>query len=367
MRHDSAKNRLLEVQALADEQAKMQTIREVDIEDRFVDNLTSNIYVSDPERANASTEPHISVSSAEEDGTKAGSQVALQPYRSYRALSEIKELSDLLSLVDKRKSSSKSNEMLIRKSLFVGGSSPMLQAKDKMRAVRSCENVNNDRGSIELTEFATMRARQPRVLTQAAATRKKAVGAEPSQTVNMASSASDCSKSAENCGSANFLEATPHGSTYKMADEETPINTLESGNRTAKLCDNSACNTLESNKESMVSDSSTLKGAMGEDFQENDTGLRNQNLHEESLSAGILHEDVVKWLQVNGEEDAASDTSDEYRSSMCSSLNDLQSHSLPSCRSSLSSATGSTADNKQTARNSLLGKSKCFSLQNFVV
>ena len=102
MRNDTSKNRGLEAQRMLDEQVKMQTILEMDVEDRFVDNLTSNIFVDNPETSLPRPDPHVSVSSTEDD-SKLGSQVALQPYRSYRALSEIKELNALLTLADKTK------------------------------------------------------------------------------------------------------------------------------------------------------------------------------------------------------------------------------------------------------------------------
>ena len=354
MRSDSAKNRAHEGQKMLEEQLKMQTILEMDAEDRFVDNLTSNIYVDNPERSLPRGDPHTSVSSNDEDVGKAGSQV---PYRSYRGLSDIKELSNLLTLADKRKSSSKSNEMLIRKSLVLGGSSPLLIPKDRMRAVRSCENMAKPRGSIELDDFAVKRENQPRVLIQSIATRKKQGSSEVSPLINLRSSGSDCSKSRESglvkeTNSASHLENTPYSSTHKIPFD-SPINTLDSNKYTTMQDEDSCCGTLRSRNTSSLSESNTLLY----ENQEEATGEPCLNMLQKSdrpgdedampLAADCLqegtnrsHEDIIDWLQRGADDDdddAQSVSSVEYRSSMCSSTHDFQNGDLPSCRSSLSS------------------------------
>ena len=422
MRKDSATARLQEVQAMLDEQAnnggiKMQTIMEMDIEDRFVDEKTSNFYVDGPKLDIATNaDPRISASSADDETVKADSQDGIQPYRSYRALSESKEINALLSLADKRKSSSKSNEMLIRKSLIVGGSSPLLQAKEHMRAFRSCENVNNRRGSAELLDFATMnRAKEPRVLIQAAATRKKQGSGEVQPLINFISSSSDCSKSQDiaksnenvnKSGSSPHLQKNDMGSTYKMpfdscantldsnaCQSSTPdSNTLKSNLQDLKTLDfntldaNAAnTNTLNSNTQTLTpadytnSCNNTLESGQRSEnsTSQNDTIRSESTKYNEVTTTSLLppdhgsntmkdlaiglsnsHDDIVKWLHDTADhDDIPSDSSDEYRSSMCSSLNDIHS-GLHSCRSSVSSAADSRRGSKRGKRagDTLLGK-----------
>ena len=359
MRNDSAKNRVLEAQKMLDDQVKMQTIQEVDAEDRFIDNLTSNIFVDSPETSQPRTDPRISMGSCEDDAGNTSSQGALQPYRSYRALSEIKELNNLLTLADKRKSSSKSNEMLIRKSLILSGSSPLLTKKDRMRTVRSCENMTKPQGNIEMDDFAMMRANQPRILIQSIATRKKQGSCEAPPLINLRSSGSDCSKSRENCvvkeaNSSSHLDDTPYGSTHKIPFD-SPNNTLDS-NSHARLPDRNSCaSTLRSSNASSVSDNNTLQNENPEEA----TGIPYQyefqefDLQKETgpLAAGCSQEgtrrsqeDIMEWLH-GAAEDAQSVSSLEYRSSMCSSVHDFQRGDLPSCRSSLSSTTTGSRKN----------------------
>ena len=347
MRSDSAKNRALEGQKMLDEQVKMQTIVEMDAEDRFVDKLTSDIYLDSPEASQPRADPHISVSSSEDDAGRTGSQTALQPYRSYRALSEIKELNNLLSLADKRKSSSKSNEALIRKSLVLNGSSPLLSTKDRMRTARSCENMAKPRSSTEMDDFAVMRANQPRILIQSAATRKKKGSSDTPPLINLGSSGSEHSKSQESCrvkdaNSSSCLDGTPHGSTYKIPID-SPNNTLHSNSHALLQDGNSYCSTLRSSKASSVSESSTLRNdeatagvPRGYNFQ--DGSLTGEDRPAEYFREGARksHEDVMEWLH-GAAQDAESVSSMEYRSSMCSS--DMPNSDLPSCRSSLSSTT----------------------------
>jgi len=349
MRNDSAKNRALEGQRMLDEQVKMQTIQEMDAEDSFVDKLTSNIYVDSPEESQPRADPHISVSSSEDDAGRTGSQTALQPYRSYRGLSEIKELNNLLSLADKRKSSSKSNEALIRKSLVLNGSSPLLPTKDRMRTARSCENMAKPRSSTEMDDFAVMRANQPRILIQSAATRKKKGSSDTPPLINLGSSGSEYSKSQESCrikdgNSSSRLDGTPHGSTYKIPFD-SPNNTLDSNSHSLPQDGNSHCSTLRSSKASSVSESSTLRNdeattcvPRGYEFQEGSLTGEDRHVPAEYFREGTRksHEDVMEWLH-GAAEDAQSVSSMEYRSSMCSS--DMPNSDLPSCRSSLSSTT----------------------------
>ena len=375
MRNDASKNRGLEAQRMLDEQVKMQTILEMDVEDRFVDNLTSNIFVDNPETSLPRPDPHVSVSSTEDD-SKLGSQVALQPYRSYRALSEIKELNALLTLADKRKSSSKSNEMLIRKSLVLSGSSPLLMPKDRMRAVRSCENMAKDRGSTEMDEFATMRANQPRVLIQSAATRKKQGNCEAPLLINLTSNGSECTKSRESCKLKEVhpspdLDQTPHGSTYKIPSD-SPHNTLDSNSQT--VGQGSHCNTLQSSR--TMSDSNTLQNEHQSEangmpcqykFLEDDFEEETRRLNDEYSQEGTRRsrEDVIKWLHEVGDEDAQSVSSVEYRSSMCSSMNDLNQGELSSCLSTMKSETGEKSKTERKD-NSLLGKNLYVSWVGFL-
>lgn len=374
MRNDSSKNRMLEAQKAFDEQMKMQTILEIDVEDRFVDNLTSNIFVDNLEPSQQRADPHISVSSTDDDASKVGSQVALQPYRSYRALSEIKELNALLTLANKRKSSSKSNEMLIRKSLVLSGSSPLLSPKDRMRAVRSCEDVAKVRDSTELDDLAVMRGNQPKVLIQSVATRKREGSREDPPLINLTSSASDCSKSHQSLKKEKEADSMPslddiqHGSTYKLPFD-SPSNTVDSNNHTL-MRDGPTCgSTLQSNgtlqSHQLKSDCGTLRDDNACPFTgpsrhydaREDTPEFSLGIHDTDSKTGSRrsHEDVIKWLHdAGGEDDAHSISSAEYRSSMCSSFNDLHNGDLPSCRSSFSKAVEGCNSNRST-KNSLLG------------
>lgn len=373
MRNDSAKKRMLDVQKDLDEQLKMQTILEMDIEDRFVDNLTSSIFVDNPETSKQRTDPHISVSSTDDDNSKVGSQVALQPYRSYRALSEIKELNDLLTLADKRKSSSKSNEMMLRKSLILSGSSPQILPRDRMRAVKSCENVARAQGSTELDDLALMRANQPRVLIQSAATRRKQGQCEKAPPlINLTSSASDCTKSRESCqmkegNSTPKLNNSPSGSTKKIPFD-SPSNTLDSNSHTLIQDSNSRINTLQSNEISEESESSTLlnqskdvavgspnKCDLPDDFQESS---RLMNGFQEGTRRS--HDDVIKWLHETEDDDAQSVSSVEYRSSMCSSFNDLYYGDLNSCRTNFSSSAADSKRNRKAENSGMCSRYSCF-------
>ena len=419
MRKDSATARLQEVQAMLDEESnnggiKMQTIMEMDIEDRFVDEKTSNLYVDGPKlEIVTNADPRISASSADDETVRADSQDGIQPYRSYRALSESKEINALLSLADKRKSSSKSNEMLIRKSLIVGGSSPLLQAKEHMRSFRSCENVNNRRGSAELLDFATMnRVKGPRVLLQAAAARKKQGSGEVQPLIDLISSNGDCSKSQDiaksnenvnTSGSSSHLQKNDMGSTYKMpfdscantldsyACQLPDSNTLKSNLQDLKTLDFSTLdsnaantNTLNSNTQTLTpaddtnSCNNTLESGQRSEnsTSQNDTIRSESTQYNEVTTTSLFppgngsdmkglptalsnsQDDIVKWLHDTADhDDIPSDSSDEYRSSMCSSLNDIH-NGLHSCRSSVSSAADSRRGSKRGKRtgDTLLGK-----------
>ncbi len=89
-----------------------------------------------------------------------------------------------------------------------------------------------------------------------------------------------------------------------------------------------------------------------------------QNHELQNYPAGMTssHDNIVRWLHYTKDRDEVpSDSSDEYRSSMCSSMNDLNS-SIPSCRSSVSSTASSRPRSKLRPKmtDSALGKSRLY-------
>lgn len=392
MRHDSANSRMQEVQAMLNDQVKMQTIMEMDIEDRFIERLDHSTEDASPENApnvNLAVNTDISVSSAEDEANKtSSSQAPLAPYRSYRALSDIKELNNLIKLADKRKSSSKSNEMLVRKSLFIGGSSPLLQPQDRMRSVRSCENVNKSKvDSSEMIDFGTLRRKEADQSEEDCDSEIRLHGEPAMQPlINITSSSqtnindarvsdgarvSDVTRVSKSREALQYLEKSfaddsTIGSQYKKDHQESCFNTLDSDNRTIVPDDNNAtaATTSDNNTIDRIDNSNHHTAYRKEPSTERDATTvpnlfptyQDNALGHLPAEVGTSQDDIVRWLHDTTSRDGApSISSDEYRSSMCSSMNDLHS-GLPSCRSSVSSSVSSrpTGKRRDTA-DSLLG------------
>eukprot|EP00794_Sanderia_malayensis_P007942 gene7942-8797_t len=388
MRHDSMESRTQEVQAMLNEQIKMQTIQELDVEDRYIEEIglstndVTNSHQDDYDNDHCSTrladvnlainlEPMaVSISSAEDEASKLGSQVPLQPYNSYRALSDVKEVNALLKLADKRKSSSKSNEMLVRKSLFIAGSSPLLQAKDvaRIRAAKSCDNVNKPKTRTgETIDFGTLKIKNTTPHSETRPLIDVACGSNES--IEMSKSEEALRYLDEACLNDNGTL----GSTYKNR-LDSRFNTLESDGTTIVREEEMPQNehqpsTSNNNKteKTKAPDSTTpttntapdlvVPDLVAPDLVEPNSkdapdfvvpdlfpACQNSALHNYPTVVNSSHDNIVRWLHDTAD-DVASDTSDEYRSSMCSSLNDINS-GVSSCRSSVYSEASSRRSSK---------------------
>ena len=307
------------------DQTQMQTIVEMD--DVHVSSSQLNAEVHPRPRHLGRHSGDVSASSAEDEVKKVNSQDKLQPYSSYKTLSDVKALGDLLDIANTMKSSksaSRSNEALVRKSLHIAGSSPLIQRANNVRPAKSCENLSppGKPSNIPVIDFSQL-SRGPR---------------SEGKGCNGDIVHSGCKAGSDDDLKQNTISTASSIGTLKDVETETETDVKRGLTLSSTEPDyNSTIKTAESRGTSAMLP--PLKRDIIENFQ--------------TYGSDRSHEDIMRWLHDSADaDDVPSDTSEEYRSSIYSSLNDVNSE-LYSCRSSVSSTRSSR---RGKPNDSVLGK-----------